>query len=219
MMNLILIAPPAAGKGTQAKLIEKKYHIPHISTGDILRNIVANKGLYYEKIEKSLNNGKFVDNEIVFNIVIDRLESNDCKYGYILDGFPRTLKQAELFDNYLEKKGYGNSITILIDLCKEDAKLRVSNRICCTNCGRVYNLNFESLRPKVTGKCDDCGFKLIKRNDDNFDTYETRYNKYVEDTEPVINYYRQKGILHVVDGKKDKNLIFEDIKKIIDNCF
>ena len=215
MMNLILIAPPAAGKGTQAKLIEKEYNIPHISTGDILRSIVANGGLYADKIEEALNNGKFVDDKVVFNLVIDRLESNDCKNGYILDGFPRTVLQAKMFDKYLYKKKYNNCIVVLIDLNKEDAKLRVSNRISCTKCGRVYNMNFDNLKPKIDGKCDDCGSKLAKRKDDNSETYEIRYNEYVKDTEPVINYYQQKGILHVVDGNKDKHLIYDEIQQII----
>ena len=198
MIDLILIAPPAAGKGTQAKLLEKKYNIPHISTGDILRNIVAKKGLYSKTIEEAINKGKFVDDRIVFNLVIDRLESDDCKDGCILDGFPRTVKQAELFDKYLEKKGYNNCVVILIELSKEE-----------------YNLNFDSLKPKVADKCDDCGFELIKRQDDNIETYEIRYNKYVEDTEPVINYYRQKGILHIVNGSIDKSLIYKDIEQIV----
>jgi len=215
MIDLILIAPPAAGKGTQAKLLEKKYNIPHISTGDILRNIVAKKGLYSKSIEEAINKGKFVDDRIVFNLVIDRLESDDCKDGCILDGFPRTVKQAELFDKYLEKKSYNNCVAILIELSKEEAKLRVSNRVSCAKCGKVYNLNFDSLKPKVADKCDDCGFELIKRQDDNIETYEIRYNKYVEDTEPVINYYRQKGILHIVDGSKDKSLIYKDIEQIV----
>ena len=215
MKSIILIAPPAAGKGTQAELLEEKYNIPHISTGDLLRNAIQENKSYSLEIKKMIDNGQFVSDNIVFELLKKRIEKEDCKSGYILDGFPRNITQAELYNQYLSSMDKDLGIAILIDLDKEEAKSRINGRISCQNCGRVYNLNFDKLKPIIEGKCDCCGSDLIKRNDDNEATYEIRYNEYVNDTEPIINYYQDKEILYIVDGNKGKEGIYQQILDIL----
>ncbi len=214
MRNIILIAPPAAGKGTQAELLEKKYNIPHISTGDLLRNEINHNSKLSKEIKEAIDNGLFVEDKIVIKILDKRIKKEDCNNGYILDGFPRTLNQAQLYYDYL-KNNNKTAIAILINLDKEVAKLRINSRLTCSNCGRVYNLNDESLKPNKNNICDCCGSSLTKRKDDNDETYEIRYNEYVEDTEPIINYYKEKNILYIVNGNKDVNSIQNEIINII----
>lgn len=211
MRNIILIAPPAAGKGTQAKLLEEKYNIPHISTGDLLRNEINSNSELSIEIKHLIENGLFVGDDIVLELVINRIKQDDCKNGYILDGFPRNLNQAKLYDDYLKSNNQQSEIAIQIKLDKEIAKARINNRITCSKCGRVYNLNDEKLKPHNTEICDFCGNVLSKRKDDNNDTYDIRYNKYVEDTEPILKYYQKHKNLFVVDGNKNVDLIFQDI--------
>ena len=217
MRNIILIAPPAAGKGTQAEMLEEKYQMPHISTGDLLRNAINSNTEISKEIKYYIDNGLFVKDEIVLKLLDNRIHKEDCKNGYILDGFPRNIKQAKLYNDYLNKINE-KAIAILINLDKKVAESRIKNRISCLNCGRVYNLKDEKLKPRVENKCDCCGSSLAKRKDDNSETYEIRYNEYVEDTEPIINYYRDKGILYIVDGNKDiksiQNQIIDIIEKI-----
>lgn len=215
MKDIILIAPPAAGKGTQAKLLEEKYSIPHISTGDLLRDAINIDSEIADEITKKISKGEFVNDEIVLDLLIKRLEMSDCDDGYILDGFPRNLKQAELYNNYLKSKNKDLGIAILINLDKKIGKQRISTRLSCPNCGRIYNLNDEKLQPKEENKCDLCNSLLIKRSDDNAEVYENRFNKYIIDTEPIINYYRNKGILKIVDGNQDKNIIHQQLIEII----
>lgn len=215
MRNIILIAPPAAGKGTQAKLLEEKYKIPHISTGDLLRNEINSDTELAKEIKHLIENGLFVGDDIVLELVINRINCEDCKNGYILDGFPRNINQAKLYDDYLNKNSEPSEIAILINLSKEIAKLRIENRISCSKCGRIYNLNDEKLQPKKAGICDYCGNNLSKRKDDNNDTYDIRYNKYVEDTEPIIKYYQEKNKLYIVDGNTTVESIQNEINDII----
>ena len=214
MRNIILIAPPAAGKGTQAELLEQKYNIPHISTGDLLRNEINNDSDLSKKIKESIDNGLFVEDKIVLELLDKRINNEDCNKGYILDGFPRTLNQAILYNENLEKNNQ-KAIAILINLDKEVAKSRINSRLSCSNCGRVYNLNDSSLKPSKQNICDNCGSSLTKRKDDNEETYEIRYNEYVEDTEPIINYYQEKNFLYIVDGNKNVDSIQNQIINIL----
>lgn len=214
MRNIILIAPPAAGKGTQAELLEQKYNIPHISTGDLLRNEINNDSDLSKKIKESIDNGLFVEDKIVLDLLDKRINNEDCNKGYILDGFPRTLNQAILYNDYLQKNNQ-KAIAILINLDKEAAKSRINSRLSCSNCGRVYNLNDSSLKPSKQNICDNCGSSLTKRKDDNEETYEIRYNEYVEDTEPIINYYQEKKFLYIVDGNKNVDSIQNQIINIL----
>lgn len=216
MINVILIAPPAAGKGTQAELLEEKYKIPHISTGDLLRNEQNKNSKYAKEIKTAIDKGLFVDDKIVIDLLINRIKSPDCNYGYILDGFPRNIKQAKLYSNFLEQNKDIIEIVILINLDKETAKLRINNRLSCSNCGRVYNLMVDELKPIKDNTCDNCGQMLNKRNDDKNETYDIRYNEYILDTEPIINYYKEKGILYKVDGNKEIKYISQQIEDIID---
>lgn len=215
MMNIILIAPPAAGKGTQAEILEEKYNIPHISTGDLLRTAIEKHDKRAKEIKEAIDRGLFVNDQIVVELLINRIQLSDCSNGYILDGFPRNLFQAQLYTNYLEKNNKNLGVAIIINLDKDVAKLRINNRLSCSECGRVYNLSVEELKPKNNNKCDNCGNILSKRKDDNDETYDIRYNEYLLDTEPIINYYREKGILYEVDGSKDKELIHQQIIDII----
>ena len=165
MRNIILIAPPAAGKGTQAKLLEEKYNIPHISTGDLLRNEINSNSNLANEIKHLIENGLFVGDDIVLKLVINRIKQEDCKNGYILDGFPRNINQAKLYDDYLKQNSEPSAIAILINLSKEIAQLRIENRISCSKCGRIYNLNDEKLKPLKADICDYCGNSLSKRKD------------------------------------------------------
>lgn len=210
MRNIILIAPPAAGKGTQAELLEQKYNIPHISTGDLLRNEINNNSELSNEIKKTIDKGLFVEDKIVLQLLKNRIKEEDCNNGYILDGFPRTLNQAKLYYDYLINNNQ-KAIAILINLDKEVAKARINSRLSCSNCGRVYNINDPKLKPTKDNICDCCGSSLTKRKDDNEQTYEIRYNEYVEDTEPIINYYQEKKFLYIVDGNKDVNSIQNQI--------
>lgn len=215
MMNIILIAPPAAGKGTQAEMLEETFNIPHISTGDLLRNAIQNNDKYAKQIQETIDKGLFVKDEIVLDLLIKRIEENDCIEGYILDGFPRNLYQAKLYDEYLKKNNKQLGIVILINLDKDQAKKRINNRLSCANCGRVYNIDKIDLKPKIDGICDNCGSKLQKRKDDNIGTYEIRYNEYIKDTEPIIEYYHSNGNIYYVDGNVDIKSVYNSIIDII----
>ena len=200
MKSIILIAPPAAGKGTQAELLKQLYNIPHISTGDLLRNSLKEGNIYSSKIEKMIDEGMFVDDNIVLELVKNRINDQDCQNGYILDGFPRNILQAQLYSQYLKSSNIDLGIAILINLDKEEAKSRIKGRVYCPKCDRIYNLNNNKLKPINGNKCDFCGEELIRRDDDNEETYEIRYNEYINNTQPIVDYYRQNGILYNVDG-------------------
>ena len=215
MKNIILIAPPAAGKGTQADLLENRYDIPHISTGDLLRNKISNNSEYSEIIKKTIDDGNLVNDELVLELVNERIAQSDCQNGYILDGFPRNMAQAYLYEKALELCGKNLGIVILINLDKEIAKSRISGRLSCPMCGKVYNNNIDELKPKNVNLCDNCNIMLNKRNDDNDETYDIRYNEYIVDTEPLIDYYQKKGILYIVDGNLNKNEIQNQIIDIL----
>lgn len=214
-MNIILIAPPAAGKGTQAEMLEEEFKIPHISTGDLLRNSIKFNDKYSSKIRESIDKGLFVDDEIVVDLLTKRLEENDCLNGYILDGFPRNIYQAKLYDEYLNKNNKKLGFVIIIKLSKEEAEKRINNRLSCGNCGRVYNINQKNLKPIIDGICDNCGSKLQKRKDDNIETYEVRYNEYIKDTKPIIDYYNSKDSIYYVDGNVDMKSVYSSIINII----
>lgn len=215
MMNIILIAPPAAGKGTESKMLETDYSIPHISTGDLLRTAGSKNDKLGKEITKLIKNGAFVGDQIIIKLIEDRIANDDCKRGYILDGFPRDIAQAQEYDKILERQNKKISYVFVIDMDKEIAKSRILGRRICENCGKVYNINFKPLSPKVPGVCDDCKNKLIKREDDNAITYEKRYNSYLEKTAPLIDYYIKQGVLYHIDGNVDKDYTHSQIKNIL----
>ena len=217
MKNIMFIAPPAAGKGTQAELVVKKYHIPHISTGDILREISKEDSEIGNYVKETLASGKLVKDEITYQLIEERLKKEDCKNGYIIDGFPRNLEQANEYDRILEKLHYEIGNVILIDIDKKTLEKRITGRRLCEDCGTIYNINDEKSSPKVESVCDNCGGKLYQRGDDNLEAFETRYEMYLEKTAPIIDHYRNKGVLKEVNGNDSVENIFETIDKIINN--
>lgn len=215
MKSIILIAAPAAGKGTEAVKIKEEYKIPHISTGDLLRAAVAKGDKRGNEINELISNGKFVSDEIVLELLKERILQNDCKQGYILDGFPRNLEQAKAYDNILEEIDKEIGIVIVLDIDKEIAKSRISGRWSCPKCGKVYNTNNPDMKPKNDGLCDECNIELTRRSDDNPDTYEERYNTYISKTEPLISYYNEKGIVYHVDSSKNAIETHKQVVKIL----
>ena len=215
MKNIMFIAPPAAGKGTQAELVEAKYHIPHISTGDILREIAKEDSEVGNYVAETLASGRLVKDEITYQLIEQRLNKKDCKNGFIIDGFPRNLNQAVEYDKILEKLGYevGNVISIVID--EKTLEKRITGRRVCEDCHAVYNINEESSAPMQESVCDNCGGKLYQRNDDNLEAFQTRYQMYQEKTEPIIEHYREKGVLKEVNGDDTIDNVFREIDKII----
>ena len=215
MKNIMFIAPPAAGKGTQAELVVEKYHIPHISTGDILREISKEDSEVGNYVKETLASGKLVKDEITYQLIEDRLSKDDCKNGFIIDGFPRNLDQAYEYDKILEKLGYEVGNVILINIDKKTLEKRITGRRLCENCNAIYNINDEKSSPKVESVCDECGGKLYQRSDDNLEAFETRYAMYQEKTEPIIDHYRKQNVLVEVDGNDTVENIFKNIDEII----
>lgn len=212
-MNVILMGPPGAGKGTHAAKIVEKYHIPHISTGDIFRENLKNGTELCNKAKEYMDKGQLVPDEIVVEIVKDRLEKPDCEKGFLLDGFPRTVKQADALEDFL--KNAGKKIDAVINMVADRETLinRVIYRRVCPECGAVYHLI--NIPPKEEGKCDVCGANLVQRKDDTRETIEKRLDVYQEQTRPLIDYYSKKGLLHEVDGSKPIDEAFGDICRIL----
>ena len=214
MKSIIFIAPPAAGKGTQAVMLSSKYNIPHISTGDILRNAQddTERGKY---ISSEMAKGHFISDEIILELLTERLSQSDCENGYILDGFPRNIKQAEEYEEILNKLNKDLGIVIVLDIDKEIAKERIVGRISCPKCGSVFNDMIEESMPKEAGICDKCNSKLKKRDDDNAESFEVRFEGYLAKTEPLIEYYQNKNILYRVDSSLGKDITFSKIEDIL----
>lgn len=213
MKNIIFIAPPAAGKGTQSDLLKQKYSVVHISTGDLLRNEVASNSEIGNHVQKLMNDGLLVDDEIVFKLLEQRLVKQDCDDGYILDGFPRDLEQAKAYDEISSRLHRKIDCAIFLNISKEDAMKRITGRISCPKCGAVYNEYFDTFTK--LGLCNRCSTKLEKRSDDNEEIFNHRFDTYLIKTQPVIDYYRDKGILHVVDSGGSKEYTFCQIESII----
>ncbi len=212
-MNLILLGPPGAGKGTQAKKIVEKYGIPHIATGDILRDAVAKGTELGKKAKEYMDRGELVPDDIVIGIVKERLQQPDCEKGFLLDGFPRTLKQAEALDEMLKELGKKIDAVIYIDVPEEEIVKRIVNRRTCRKCGAVYHLIYAP--PKEPNKCDKCGGELYQRDDDKEETVRQRFRVYMENTAPLIEYYEKKGLLYRVDGTKSIDEVFAQIEEIL----
>lgn len=208
-MKLIMLGPPGAGKGTQAQLLAKELSIPHISTGDIFRAAIKEETPMGLRAKEFMDKGFLVPDDIVLSIIIHRLKKDDCKGGYLLDGFPRTLVQAKEFDDELSE--LNSKIDCVVDIEVEDAVIvaRMSGRRVCPNCGASYHLI--NLPPKKDGICDECGNKLVQRADDNEQTVLRRLNVYHEQTSPLKKYYQAKGKLIEVDGNRDVNVISSEI--------
>ena len=191
MKNIILIAPPGAGKGTQAKMLVDKLNMLHISIGDLLRNEVNKQTELGKSLEVRMQTGKLVDDEIIFEVLKSYLKEADLSKGIIFDGFPRNLSQAQM----LESLDIQIDSAIYLDVPKSVLESRILGRKTCPNCGTGYNTNFESMKPKVEDICDKCGSKLITRHDDTKDVFENRYETYINETQPVLEFYKNKQIL------------------------
>ncbi|HPF83227.1 MAG TPA: adenylate kinase, partial [Bacilli bacterium] len=213
--NIIFIAPPAAGKVTQAEMLSSKYSIPHISTGDILRNASLEDTERGRMIANEMSLGNFISDDIIIELLKERLTKSDCNNGYILDGFPRNIEQAKQYEIILKEMNKKIDYVIYLDIDEETASNRILGRISCNNCGSVYNELIESAKPKVNGICDKCNSKLIKRLDDNAETFKNRFDAYVNKTKPLIDYYKEKGILYCVDSNLEKENTFKQIEDLI----
>lgn len=215
MKSIMFIAPPAAGKGTQADLVIEKYNIPHISTGDILREISKEDSELGSYVLEILSSGGLVKDEITYKLIEDRLKKDDCKKGFVIDGFPRTLDQAIEYGKILERLNYSIGEVFLIDIDKDILEKRVTGRRICEDCKAIYNINSEDSKPQIESTCDECGGRLYQRNDDNVEAFNNRYELYEKKTEPIIKYYEEKGVLYHIDGNRSIDEVFKQIDDII----
>jgi len=213
-MNVIIMGPPGAGKGTQAEFIKANYLIPHIATGDMFREAVSKGTQMGKEAQKYMREGKLVPDGVTIGIVEDRLVEDDCKNGILLDGFPRTLVQAEALDKVIEK--IGKKIDAVINISVPDDVLveRMTGRVSCKECKTVYHLKFNP--PTQKGKCNKCGGELIQRSDDTVETAVNRLQVYMEQTSPLLAYYKSQGLLRSIDGNRESAAVFADIKSIFD---
>ena len=212
-MRLILLGPPGAGKGTQAVRLVDHFGIPQISTGDILRKAVK-AGTELGTLAKSyMDKGELVPDDVVIGIIRDRLMETDCQKGYILDGFPRTIAQAEALDGMLDKMGARIDHVVNVSVADEEIIKRLTGRRTCSNCGAGYHVIFDP--PQKEGVCDKCGGKLIQRDDDKEETIRARLEVYRKQTEPLINYYKQKGLLRTIPGEGNMEEIFKAILSVL----
>lgn len=213
MKNIIFIAPPAAGKGTQAEMLKEKYNLVHISTGDLLRHEISSGSPMGNHIKELIEDGRLVEDNIIFDLLKKRLNESDCEHGYILDGFPRDIEQAKGYEEICESLNRSIGYVIFLDISKEEAMKRITGRISCPSCGAVYNEYIDSFEKK--GFCNNCSAKLEKRSDDNEETFNHRFDTYITKTKPVVDYYKEKGLLHIIDSNGTKDQTFAQIENII----
>ena len=212
-MKIIMLGAPGAGKGTQAKQIAAKYEIPHISTGDIFRANIKNGTELGMKAKAYMDQGALVPDELTCDLVMDRIAQQDCERGFVLDGFPRTIPQAEALTNALNKIGQSMDYAIDVDVPDENIVNRMGGRRACVNCGATYHIVFNPT--KTEGVCDTCGSATVLRNDDKPETVQNRLSVYHDQTQPLIDYYKEQNILKTVDGTKPMDEVFSDIVAIL----
>ncbi len=212
-MKIIMLGAPGAGKGTQAKMIAEKYSIPHVSTGDIFRANIKNGTELGMEAKKYMDQGQLVPDELTVKILLDRVAQPDCANGYVLDGFPRTIPQAEVLDKALTELGDAIDYAVNVDVPDENIVKRMSGRRACVGCGGTYHI--EHIPPKKEGICDTCGQELILRDDDKPETVQNRLKVYHDQTQPLIDFYTAKGVLKSVDGTVDMKDVFNAIVAIL----
>ena len=212
-MKIIMLGAPGAGKGTQAKKIAAKYSITHVSTGDIFRANIKNGTELGMKAKSFMDAGGLVPDEITIGMLLDRIHEADCANGYVLDGFPRTIPQAESLTKALSERGEAVDYAVNVDVPDENIINRMSGRRACLNCGATYHIVYNP--SKKEGICDTCGQQLVLRDDDKPETVKKRLSVYHDQTQPLIDYYKNEGILAEVDGTKDMEEVFQDIVKIL----
>lgn len=213
MLRTVLLGPPGAGKGTQATRIVEKYNVPHISTGDIFRENIKNGTELGKKAQEYMNKGELVPDDLVIEIATTRLLADDCKEGFLLDGFPRTVYQAEKLDEFLKAHGLELDVVIDIEVGKDELITRLTGRRVCKACGASYHV--VNIPPKTGGICDSCGGELFQRADDTVETVNNRIEVYNEQTMPLVDYYKNAGKLAVVDGALSLDTVFAEIVKAI----
>ncbi len=212
-MKIIMLGAPGAGKGTQAEMICEKYGLPHVSTGDIFRANIKNGTELGMEAKKYMDAGQLVPDELTVKILLDRVAKDDCKNGYVLDGFPRTIPQAEVLEDALNKLNDKIDYAINVDVPDENIISRMSGRRACVNCGATYHIQYAPT--KVEGICDKCGSELILRDDDKPETVKNRLDVYHKQTQPLIDFYSARNILKEVDGTVSMNEVFERIISIL----
>ena len=212
-MKIIMLGAPGAGKGTQAKMIAEKYSIPHVSTGDIFRANIKNGTDLGKQAKEYMDAGKLVPDELTVKILLDRVAQDDCKNGYVLDGFPRTIPQAEVLEDALNKLGDKIDYAVNVDVPDENIVRRMSGRRACLKCGATYHI--EHIPPKQEGICDTCGSELVLRDDDKPETVLNRLKVYHDQTQPLIDFYTERNVLKSVDGTRDMKEVFKDIIAIL----
>ena len=218
MKNIIFIAPPAAGKGTQAKLVSSEYNIPLISTGDLLREEMSKKTEIGLSIQSDMDKGNLVSDEVITTLLKNRITSSDCINGYILDGYPRNLAQAKKYNELLDELNIDKGVVIFFDIDKETALKRTLSRIICPNCGSSYNLLIEGLKPLKENICDRCNNELKTRTDDTEEVFIHRFDTYLNSTKDLIEYYENLGLLHKINvDEKSAETIFEEVKEILND--
>lgn len=213
-MNIILMGPPGAGKGTQSEKILKYVDIPHISTGDMFREAIKNQTDLGKLAQSYINAGKLVPDEVTIALVKERLSRDDCAKGYLLDGFPRTIPQAEALQQLAKEISRPVELVINITADKDELVKRISGRRVCPSCGNSYHTSFKL--PLVDGVCDSCGSNLIQRKDDTIESLNVRLDAYENQTKPLIDFYNELGVCKEVDGLQNIDDVFKDIQKIID---
>ena len=212
-MKIIILGAPGAGKGTQAKRIAEKYGIPHISTGDIFRANIKEGTELGLKAKEYMDQGLLVPDEVTIGMLLDRIHQADCKNGYVLDGFPRTIPQAESLNKALADMGEAIDFAIDVDVPDENIVNRMGGRRACLKCGATYHVEYAA--PKADGVCDACGSGLVLRDDDKPETVQKRLTVYHDQTQPLIEYYKGQGVLHSVDGTQAMEAVFESITGIL----
>ncbi len=213
MKNIIFIAPPAAGKGTQSELLVSEFGYNHISTGDLLRTKQNDGSELGNYIKDLLSQGKFVDDDIVTELLRDKLSS--INGPFILDGYPRNIEQANILDDVLKSLNLSINAVIYLNVDSETAMKRALGRVSCPECNKIYNKYIEEKMPKITNICDDCGIELIGRSDDNEESFKIRFETYINQTQPLLDYYKSNGLLVIIDKVNTPNETFEEVKKVI----
>ena len=216
MKNIIFVAAPAAGKGTISAKVCTEYNIPHISTGDLLRNEIAASSKIGMEIKSAMARGEFVSDEVITKLLKKRLEAKDCKKGFILDGYPRNISQAKTYDNILKELNYDEGLVVFLDIDRELAMKRALSRVVCSKCGLSYNLINKEYAPLKEGICDNCGSSLKTRSDDNEESFINRFDTFMKETYPLLEYYEMKGnLLKIKVDNITTDDIFDEIKKVI----
>ena len=216
MKNIIFVAAPATCKGTISVKVCSEYNIPHISTGDLLRNEIAASSKIGMEIKSAMARGEFVSDEVITKLLKKRLEAKDCKKGYILDGYPRNISQAKTYDNILKDLNYDEGLVVFLDIDKSLAMKRALSRVVCSKCGLSYNLINKEYAPLKEGICDNCGSSLKTRSDDNEESFINRFDTFMKETYPLLEYYEKKGnLLKIKVDNITTDDIFDEIKKVI----